>query len=89
MDVAEQEGLINDMALTQKRTNSRKPGSDETGDQVTKPRPTTAPYRNTKNSNPVYMTISLLAAMGVNRGVRFLDSFGKVMFGGTYTRQPR
>ena len=73
------------MALTQKRTNSRKAESDE----VAKTPPTTGFYRNAKNSNPVYMTISLLAAMGVNRGVRFLDSFGKVMFGGTYTRQPR
>ena len=31
------------------------------------------------NPHPVEITLGVLAAMGVNRGLRFLDTFGKVI----------
>jgi len=77
------------MTPTHERTKTRKPGSEEAGKDPAQTRRTKTLFKNDKNSNPVYVTLALLAAMGVNRGIRFLDSFGKVMFGATYTRQPR
>jgi hypothetical protein len=37
----------------------------------------------------IYVALDLLAAMGVNRGVRFLDTFGKIIFGTPTSRQLR
>jgi hypothetical protein len=77
------------MAVTDERTKSQKAGSEETSKSAAQTRRSKALFKNDRNSNPVYMTLALLAAMGVNRGVRFLDSFGKVMFGAPYDRQTR
>jgi hypothetical protein len=76
------------MTSSHLRRKAPKPGHVESGNSRARFR---SKVRSRLAQNPgntsVYVALDLLAAMGVNRGVRFLDTFGKIIFGAPYSRQ--